>query len=54
MDRSLTYAYKLRASDERKNMKCVRTSQRKRRTRQVRKVREFLQESKKNTVVVFF
>jgi hypothetical protein len=32
----------------------VRTSQRKRRTRQVRKVREFLQESKKDTVVVFF
>jgi hypothetical protein len=54
MDRSLTYAYKLRASDERKNMKCVRTSQRKRRARQVRKVREFLQESKKNTGVVFF
>jgi hypothetical protein len=51
MDRSLTYAYKLRASDERKNMKCVRTSQRKRRARQVK---EFLQESKKNTVVVFF
>jgi hypothetical protein len=36
MDRSLTYAYKLRASDERKDMKCVRTSQRKRRARQVK------------------
>jgi hypothetical protein len=33
----------------------VRTSQRKRRARQGEKeVREFLQESKKNTVVVFF
>jgi hypothetical protein len=30
------------------------TSQKKRRARQVRKVREFLQESKKNTSVVFF
>jgi hypothetical protein len=37
MDRSLTYAYKLRASDERNiYMKCVRTSQRKRRARQVK------------------
>jgi hypothetical protein len=32
----------------------VRTSQRKRRARQEKEVREFLQESKKNTVVVFF